>query len=180
MAALGRVYLTLATVAACVVLAANPGFVKGWVGEELFAGIRINALLALVAIGATAGHALSATVSVLGKRLYVGGATLVAGVAHVVLAYLLGRRFGLVGITLAALLVQFLILVPSFFRRIALRVRVDVRRHLRTVVLPWATRAVPMLAIAAALGIATARVPIWIAMPLGGLVGLASLFAPGG
>lgn len=174
--ALGRVYLTLATVAACVVLAANPSFVKGWVGAELFAGIRINTLLALVAIGATAGHALSATVSVLGKRLYVGGATLVAGAAHVVLAYVLGRRFGLIGIPLAALLVQSFILVPALLPALQTVSGMTLSSVMRTVVVPWALRAVPLLAIAAAIGVAGASVPIWTAIPLGAVAGIAALF----
>ena len=176
-AALSRVYLTLATVAACVVLAANPGFVKGWVGGDFFAGIRVNALLALVAIAATAGHAMSTTVSVLGKRLYVGGVTLVAGTAHVALAYVLGRRFGLIGITLAAIIVQCFILVPALLPALRAVSGVALSEVARTVFLPWAARAVPMLAIAAAVGIAAADVPIWAAVPLGGMVGIAALFA---
>ena len=176
-AALSRVYLTLGTVAACVVLAANPAFVTGWVGGEFFAGLRVNALLALVAIGATAGHALSATVSVLGKRLYVGGATLVAGAVHVVLALALGRRFGLIGIPLAGLIVQTLILVPALVPALRTVSGIALSAIARTVVVPWLARALPLLAVAAALGVAAADVPIWIAIPMGALVGLASLYA---
>ena len=175
--ALSRVYLTLGTVAACVVLAANPGFVAGWVGSEHFAGIGINALLALAAIGATAGHALTATVSVLGRRLYVGGVTLVAGAAHVALAYLLGRRFGLIGIPVASLIVQSLLLVPALLPALRSVSGLASAALVRGVLLPWASRALPLLSIAAALGIGAAQAPIWLAVPLGGLVGLAALFA---
>ena len=176
-AALSRVYLTLATVAACVVLAANPGFVKGWVGDEFFAGIRINAVLAMAVIGATAGHALSAAVSVLGRRLLVGGVTLVAGGAHVVLAYVLGRRFGLIGIPLAALIVQSVILVPGLLPALRSVSGMSAEALVRTVVLPWAARAVPLLALAAAVGIAAAEMPIWMAISIGGLVGIGVVFA---
>jgi len=48
---------------------------------------------------------------------------------------------------------------------------------IRDVLLPWASRALPLLSIAALLGVATAGVPIWLAIPLGGLVGLTALFA---
>ena len=174
--ALSRVYLTLATVGACVILAANPGFVKGWVGEEFFAGIRINALLALVVIGATAGHALSATVSVLGKRLYVGGATLVAGAAHVLLAYVLGRRFGLIGIPLAALIVQAGILVPALLPALRSVSGMSFDVVVRTILAPWALRAIPLLIVAAAIGVAAASAPIWVAIPLGTVVGVGALF----
>jgi O-antigen/teichoic acid export membrane protein len=174
--ALGRVYLTLATVAACVVLAANPSFVKGWVGAELFAGVGTNALLALVVIGATAAHALSAAVSVLGKRLYVGVTTLVAGAAHVVLAYVLGRRFGLAGIPLAALLVQLFILIPALLPALRTVSGITFPTLMRSVVAPWVTHAVPLLGVAAAIGIGTARVPIWMAVPLGALAGVVALF----
>ena len=175
-AALSRVYLTLATVAGCVILAANPAFVKGWVGQEFFAGIHVNALLAIVAIAATAGHALSATVSVLGKRLYVGGATLAAGAAHVALAYTLGRRFGLIGIPMAALLVQSLIVVPSLAPALRTMTGMPIGEMIRTIVSPWAIRALPMLAIAGALGIAGADLPLLIAVPLGGGVGMLALY----
>ena len=177
LSALSRVYLTLATVGACVILAANPGFVKGWVGDEFFGGIRLNAVLALVAIAATAGHALSATVSVLGKRLYVGGATLVAGAAHVLLAYLLGRRFGLIGVPLASLIVQAGILVPALLPALRSVSGMPFDAIVRTVVMPWALRAIPLLAVSAALGVFAARAPIWVAIPLGTLVGVGALFA---
>lgn len=174
--ALSRVYLTLATVAACVVLAANPAFVKGWVGIEFFGGNRVNAVLAIVAIAATAAHALSATVSVLGKRLYVGTVTLAAGVAHVALAYLMARRLGLIGIPLAGLIVQVVVLVPALLPALRTAAGMPFPEMIRTVVAPWAARAIPLLALAAAVGLAASEVPIWIAIPLGGVVGLAALF----
>ena len=176
-AALSRVYLTLGTVAACVVLAANPAFVRGWVGDGFFAGNGINALLAMVAIGATAAHALSATVSVLGKRLYVGATTLVAGAAHVALAYVLGRRFGLAGIPLAGLVVQAVVLVPLLVPALRNVAAMSFDQMIRGVLSPWAVRAVPLLGLAAAVGIAAGRAPIWLAIPLGVLTGLAVLFA---
>ena len=174
--ALSRVYLTLATVAACVVLAANPAFVKGWVGIEFFGGNRVNAVLALVVIAATAAHALSATVSVLGKRLYVGTVTLAAGVAHVAGAYLMARRLGLIGIPLAGLIVQAVVLVPALLPALRTATGMPFSEMIRTVVAPWAARAMPLLTFAAALGLAASQVPIWIAIPLGGVVGLAALF----
>lgn len=176
-AALSRVYLTLGTSAACVILAANPAFVRGWVGDEFFAGRGINALLAFAVIGATAAHALSATVSVLGKRLYVGGTTLVAGAAHVALAYVLGQRFGLAGIPMAGLIVQSLVLVPLLLPALRTVAAMPFADMVRKVLAPWAFRAVPLLALAAAIGVSASHVPIWIAIPLGGLTATVALFA---
>jgi hypothetical protein len=176
-AALSRVYLTLGTVAACVVLAANPAFVRGCVGEEFFAGLGINALLAMGVIGATSAHALSATVSVLGKRLYVGGTTLLAGAAHVALAYLLGRRLGLAGIPLAGLVVQTLVLVPLLVPALRTVAAMPFADMVGSVLAPWAFRAVPLLALAAAAGMSARHQPIWIAIPLGGFTGIIALLA---
>jgi hypothetical protein len=176
-AALARVYLTLGMVAACVVLAANPAFVKGWVGAEFFAGVRINAMLAMAAIAATAAHALSATVSVLGRRLYVGGVTLVAGVAHVALAFVLGREFGLIGIPLAGLAVQAAVLIPALVPALRSVSGLAFREMVTAVMAPWAGRAAPLLAVTAAVGLATAQASLWFAIPLGGLAGAVALFA---
>jgi O-antigen/teichoic acid export membrane protein len=176
MTALIRVYLTLATVAACVVLAANPGFVKGWVGAEQFAGQRVNLLLAVVVLAASAGHALGASVSVLGKRLYVGGATLATGVAHVILAYTLARAFGLVGLPMAGALTQGLIFVPLLLPALRAVSGIGIIELLGRVLLPWLRRALPLIALATAAGLAFADVPIWIAVPLGGLFAVITLF----
>ena len=113
----------------------------------------------------------------LGKRLYVGGVTLVAGAAHVFLAYVLGRRFGLIGVPLAALIVQCMILIPALLPALRSVSGLPFGIMARAVLLPWATRAVPMLCTAAVIGVFAASAPIWIAIPLGGLVGIAVLFA---
>src|SRR5262249_20206159 len=53
-----RVYIGLASAGACIVLAANGGFVRGWVGPELFAGTAINTVLAGIIIMSSLTHGL--------------------------------------------------------------------------------------------------------------------------
>ena len=176
MSALFRVYLTLGTVAACVVLAANAAFVQWWVGPEYFAGLRTNLVLAGVALGATAAHALAGSVAALGKRLYVGSATLIAGAAHVVLALWFGRTFGLIGIPMAGMVVQGFLLVPMLLPALTAVAGFRFGELIRRVVAPWARRAVPLLAAATVTGIACADVAVWIAIPLGGAFALVTLY----
>jgi hypothetical protein len=75
-----RVYLALAGSVACVILAVNPAFVRGWVGLNFFAGSNANILIALLVVAMTFGHALAVVSSVLGQRFQLGVATLVSGV----------------------------------------------------------------------------------------------------
>ena len=176
MSALFRVYLTLATVAACVILAANPAFVRWWVGPELFAGLRINAVLAAAVVAVTGAHALAGSVAVLGRRLYVGTATLIAGVAHVALALWLGASFGLIGIPLAGFIAQGFLLVPMLFPAVKAVAGFHADELIRRVLIPWGPRALVLIGAATAIGIAGRQAPVWIAIPLGGTVALITLF----
>ncbi|HXG54999.1 MAG TPA: hypothetical protein VNJ03_06430 [Vicinamibacterales bacterium] len=174
--ALLRVYLALATAAACVGLAINGAFVRGWVGPENFGGARLNIALAGMAICATAVHGLSTVISVLGRRLWVGIVTLVAGAAQIGLAFLLGRRLGLIGIPLAGLLAQSCLLIPLLLPALRGTTGLTPMALVRGVLVPWAARSVPLLVLSASLGLALGHVPIWSAVPIGGLVGLVALY----
>ncbi len=170
-----RVYLTLATAGACVVLAANGGFVSGWVGGGLFAGYGVNGLLAAMIVVASIVHGLATMASVLGRRLHVGVATLVSGVVQLTLAFVLGRRLGLIGVPLAALCAQGFVLIPMLIPALAARTGVGPRALLSEVFRPWALRSLPVVALCAAVGPTLGGAPIWVAVPMGGVVGVAYL-----
>jgi hypothetical protein len=171
-----RVYLALASAGACIVLAANGGFVRGWVGAPLFAGSSINIVLALIMIVGTVTHGLSTITSVLGHRMQVGVATLIAGAVQLVLALALGRALGLIGVPLAALIAQGLVLGPLLLPSLSARTGVRLRTFAADVVQPWALRSVPLLVLSALAGPTVLTFPIWIAVPIGGVVAAVYIF----
>ena len=87
----------------------------------------------------------------------------------------MARRLGLIGIPLAGLIVQVVVLVPALLPALRTVTGMSFPEMIRTVVAPWAARAISCVA-QVALGLAASQVQIWIAIPLGGVVGLASLF----
>lgn len=160
-------YVALAAGAACVLLAANQPFVAGWVGGQFFAGFAVNGVLAALILVASAVHALATVTSVLGKRLRVGVIMLVSGVLQVMLALVLGRRYGLIGIPVAALITQALFAVPLLLAPLAALTGLTPRALVPAVAGPWARYSLPMLAVCAAAGIVVRDVPLWAAIPLG-------------
>lgn len=176
--ALFRMYLTLACAAAVVVLVANGPFVRWWLPDDppLFAGLLINGLLAAVILVFTAAHAFAVTVSVLGQRLRVGVVTLIAGVVQVGLAYVLARRFGLVGIPLAAIVAQIVVLFPLLLGPLAKVSGVGVGALLSDVVVRWGVRSIPTLLLCGSAGVALAGASVLIALPLAGAAAAAYLW----
>ena len=171
-AAVFRVYLALATAGTCVVLAVNGAFVRGWVGGDLFGGGWVNAVLATLIIVGTVTHGIATMTSVLGKRLQVGAATLVAGFVQVGLALVLSRRFGVIGVPIAALCAHVFVLIPSLIPAFSDRTGLTPGRFVRDVVRPWAVRSMPLMAICGLAGLVLYPVPMWISIPLGGLTAL--------
>lgn len=171
-----RVYLALAAAGACIVLAANGGFVRGWVGGHLFAGAGVNTVLAAVIIAAGITHGLATISSVLGNRMQVGIAVIVAGGVQLALALALGRQFGLIGVPIASLCAQMLVLAPLLLPSLTRRTGVGARAFAVDILRPWAIRSVPALLLCAAAGPWMQTLPLWFAVPLGGLVGAAYLF----
>jgi O-antigen/teichoic acid export membrane protein len=166
-AAVFRVYLALAAAGACVVLAANAAFVRGWVGGHLFAGVRVNAILAMLIIVTTTAHGIAAIASVLGNRTHVGLATLAAGGVQVGLAFLLGRRLGIIGVPLAALCAQSCVLIPLLMPAFSARTGLSSLGFAREVAGPWAARSVVLTAISALAGPVLYPAPLWVSIPAG-------------
>jgi Na+-driven multidrug efflux pump len=173
--AIFRVYLGLAGAGACAVLAANGAFVGAWVGADLFAGLQVTVILAALMIVATLVHGAAAIASVLGMRMRVGLATLVAGVLQVALAFVLARRLGLLGVPLAALCIQAAALLPFLVRTLA-RTGFGMRAMIGDLLWPWALRSVPLMVVCVTLGHLFRDVPFVVAVAIGGVAGLINLW----
>jgi O-antigen/teichoic acid export membrane protein len=173
--ALLRVYLALVTAGACVILAVNAPFVQGWLGPELFGGLRLNLLVACLMLVLTTVHGLAAVASVLGHRRQVGAVSLGAALVQVTMAYLLTRRFGLLGVPLAAILTQTLLLLPALVWAMPGH-GVKLRGLATNVLRPWMPRALPLLTVSAVAGLFLSDVPLTPAIALGALTGVLSLW----
>lgn len=172
-----RVYITLATAGACVVLAVNAPFVLGWLGPELFGGLPLNYLLAALVLVVTMVHGLAVVGSVLGHRVQVGVATLGAALVHVPLALLFAKAFGLIGVPLAAILTQTLVLLPALVWVLPERAGVRLGEVAREVWAPWARRSLPLLVTCGIAGPFLLGLPWLAAIALGAGLGAVSLRA---
>jgi O-antigen/teichoic acid export membrane protein len=173
--ALLRVYLTLVTAGACVVLAVNAPFVHGWLGPELFGGMRLNVLVACLMLVLTTVHGLAAVASVLGHRRQVGAVSLGSALVQVTLAYALTRRFGLIGVPLAAIVAQTLVLFPALLWAMPAH-GLRLRALVLGVFAPWAPRALPLLVLSGLAGLWLTGIPMVVAIALGALIGALSLW----
>ncbi len=171
-AAVFRVYLGLAGGAACILLAVNGAFVSAWVGPHLFAGASVNVVLAALIVVSTLSHGLAVVVSALGRRLHVGLGTLASGGVQIVLALFLGRRLGLIGIPLASLAAQSMVLVPLLLPALSERSGLTVAGFARDVFRPWVARALPPVVLCVGVGALALRLPFPGAVVVGGLIGL--------
>jgi O-antigen/teichoic acid export membrane protein len=163
-----RVYLALAGAVACVVLAANPAFVRRWVGPELFAGSVANTLIAILAIAMTFGHAVAVIPSVLGQRLQIGLATFGCGVLHVGLAVTLGMRLGIVGVLAAGVISHGIVFGLLAWRPFTKATQMSETALISDVVRPWIVRAAPMIVLAVAFSWLAATPPLLVTIAAGG------------
>ena len=175
-AAVFRVYLALATAGACVVLAVNGAFVRGWVGGHLFGGAAVNGLLAALIVVSTITHGTATITSVLGRRMHVGLATLISGGIQVGVAVILARRFGVIGVPIAALTAQLCVLIPSLLPAFAERTSLGAARFARQVIRPWLVRSIPPIAICLVAGPMLMPLPKVVSIPLGGCIALAYIW----
>lgn len=161
--ALFRLYLTLAAAGASVVLILNAPFMQWWVPQGVFGGRVLTVLLAASMIALTGAHAFATIVSVLGRRVRVGIVTLAAGAVQIGLSYLLARRYGIIGVPIAALVAQVCVLYPLLLRPLAEVSGIRTADVIRDVGLRWARPSLPVLVICAATGLALWTSALWVA-----------------
>jgi O-antigen/teichoic acid export membrane protein len=158
--ALIRLNLIPAGVIACATLAANAAFVRLWVGSDLFGGVRLNALLTLDVVVLTVVHALVTPAAALGSkenRVQVGLITLANGVVHIVFALLLGHWFALSGVAAATALSALVTTIPVGARLLERTTGISAKSMLRSLILPWAARALPCALLATVAGWASTQ-----------------------
>src|SRR5204863_1421033 len=117
------------------------------VGGHLFGGAAVNGLLAALIVVSTITHGTATITSVLGRRLHVGIATLISGAIQVAAAVVLARRFGVIGVPIAALAAQLCVLIPSLMPAFAERTSLGAARFARDVIRPWLLPSLPAIAI---------------------------------
>jgi O-antigen/teichoic acid export membrane protein len=167
-----RVYLALAGSVACVVIAVNPAFVRGWVGLSFFAGANANMLIAMLVVAMTFGHALAVVSSVLGQRIQLGVATLLSGIVHVALAFGLGLRFGIVGILMAGLVSHGIVFAALAWRPFAKATGMPETAVLSEILRPWLLRLVPLVVIALVIQKFVGTPPLPVTIAIGALMGM--------
>ena len=140
-----RLNLILAVLAACLVLAINPAFVRLWVGPPFFGGLTLNLLLAGEVINGTVTHALATIVAVQGHRLIIGLATLLQGLIYIFVALLLSRRFLLEGLIAADLIAPLCSTIPVSLLLLRGSIGLAVREIARETGAMLMLRAVPCL-----------------------------------
>jgi O-antigen/teichoic acid export membrane protein len=170
-----RVYLALAGAVACVIVAVNPAFVRQWVGADMFAGQVSNTLIASLAIAMSFGHAVAVIPSVLGRRLAIGVATMVCGVLHLGLAWILGSRFGVAGVVGAGVISHGLVFSALAWKPFAQATGTTEFSLLSDVLAPWALRMGPMAILAVAVQQFVGTPPLAVTIAIGALVGAAVL-----
>lgn len=174
--AMFRLYLTLATAAACVVLVVNAPFVQWWLPEGIFGGRVLTMLLAASMVAVTGAHAFCTIVSVLGRRGRVGIAALAAGIVQIVLAIILARRYGIIGVPAAAIVAQFFVLYPLLLAPLAEVSGLTPGVVLREIAVPWLARSGVVIVLSAAAGAVFWDVPLWTAAPAAALAGCGYLW----
>jgi O-antigen/teichoic acid export membrane protein len=171
-----RVYLALAGAVACVVIAVNPAFVREWVGPSMFAGASANLLIAALAIAMSFGHAVAVIPSVLGRRLAIGVATMICGVLHLGLAWLLGSRFGVAGVVAAGVVSHGVVFSALAWKPFAQATGTTEISLLSDVLHPWAMRMAPMLALALVIQRLVGTPPLPVTIAAGAVIAAAVLF----
>jgi hypothetical protein len=133
-------------------------------------------LIATLAIAMSFGHAIAVIPSVLGRRLAIGIATMICGVLHLGLAWVLGSRFGVAGVVGAGVISHGIVFSALAWKPFAQASGTTELSLLSDVVSPWALRMVPMIGLAFAVQwlAGTPRLPVTIA--IGAAVGATVLF----
>jgi O-antigen/teichoic acid export membrane protein len=185
--ALLRFHLLTSGLIACGLLAGNAGFVSAWVGSGFFGGSTLNAMIAIDVIVLTMVHGVVVPVGALGKRMTVGLLTAANGVAHIVLAVLFGKIWGLSGVAIATALSALVTTLPGGVALLSRLTTLTTAQLAKGILLPWSARALPCLAVAAVAGWFVVRSEtlehtsqpraLLIALVAGGLAGFTYLLA---
>src|SRR4029453_14609822 len=126
--------------------------VSRWVGESLFGGLSLNAVLAMTVVSYSIVHGLVTVTAVLGQRLQVGIVTLVHAAFQVACAIFLGHRWGLLGIASAVLLSTFMTSLPAGLYLLQQSTSMRVKELVGDTAVRWLRRSLPLLLLALVVG----------------------------
>jgi hypothetical protein len=171
-----RLNLILAGVVASAVLASNAGFIRIWVGADLFLGARLNALMAANAVLMTAVHGLVTIACVFRRRMTVGIVFVVNGLLHVVLGSVLCRHIGVYGISAATFISGAVTALPVGLHLLEPQTGLTARAVLTEVYWPWLRRFAPLAVIAFFLGRSSPALPFPVLVLACSAFGFAYLF----
>lgn len=166
-----RLHMVLSGAVALVVMLLNPRFVTIWVGAGLFGGEALNAILALGCICMSVTHGVVAAAAVIGNRLKLGVATILNGAVHVLLALVLGARFGLPGVAFTTAIGGLITALPIAVHLLHTTAGVGTRSLVFEVVVPWIRRAFPVFALV--LAVRWLDETAWLGLVGAGILGLA-------
>jgi len=120
----------------------------------------------------TLAHALAVVSSVLGQRLQIGMATFASGVVHVVLAFALGWKLGILGIILAGVVSHGLVFPAMAWRPFGVATRMPETALVGEVIVPWLRRMVPLALLSLGVQMLLGTPPLPVSIALGAFVGL--------
>jgi O-antigen/teichoic acid export membrane protein len=167
-----RVHLLIAGATASVLFAFNPAFVTRWVGEPLFAGLVLNALLAVGVILHSFVHGLVSSASIIGNRPKVGALVLVNGLVQIPLAIFLGHRFSLNGVAWAGLIAAVVTVLPGSIALLRPSASLSASGLASDLIGPWAIRAVPWMLAAVLTGVLYQTLGVWASGIVAGAIGI--------
>jgi O-antigen/teichoic acid export membrane protein len=168
-----RVHLLIAGATACILFAFNPAFVTRWVGPGFFAGLSLNALLAIGVILHSFVHGLVSSASIIGNRPKVGVLVLINGLIQTPLAVFLGHRFGLDGVAWAGLIAAVVTVLPGSIVLLRPTASLSARGLASELIAPWAARGMPWMLAAALVGALYQTLGVWVSGAIAGSIALA-------
>jgi O-antigen/teichoic acid export membrane protein len=167
-----RVHLLIAGATASVLFAFNPAFVTRWVGAPLFAGLSLNALLAIGVILHSFVHGLVSSASIIGNRPKVGALVLANGLVQIPLAIFLGHRFSLDGVAWAGLIAAVLTVLPGSIVLLRPTSSLSARGLASELIAPWIARALPWMAAASVVGALYQSLGVWMSGTIAGAIAI--------
>lgn len=158
-------YLLIPGVVAIGLFAANPWFVRAWLGPNFYAGDYVSVLLAVNLVLWVALGGVFKVVGVVGYRTPIGLVSIVGGIFGLGLSYWLGSHHGLAGLAEASVITT-IAFSPIGLYLLARVYGVRPVDYLTECILPWAVRAVSFFVVATCLSGFFDGVPWLVVVPV--------------
>ncbi len=110
--ALNLSMLLLSGLLATVILCVNEGFTRWWVGNGQYAGSLLSLALVVTMLARHFTHTLVYTLFCFGQEKLTTISAMIEGLVNIAAAYVLVKRFGLIGIPVASLFAAMIVCLP--------------------------------------------------------------------